>query len=390
MAEKAFITPMILKWARESARISLEDSAKKVNVSIEKFTTWENGTEYPTIRQAQILAKTYRRPFSLFFLPEIPRDFHPLQDFRKSDSLKLDTASLFIIREIQQKQTWISELFEDSREEPLNFVGKFSINSNAKDVANDILTTLNITPGNYQKEPIKEWVEKTELAGIFISRTSFIHSKLVLNKDIIQGFAIADKFAPFIFINSKNWKAPQLFTLVHELAHIWISESGISNEIDIDFSEKNISKYNPVELFCNQVAANVLMPEEKIRELSNYDFSSNKEIFQNAKIFGISSFALLVRALKLNIITQAEYKSLKLEAENEFANFLEREELKKEKQKKNAGGPDPYLLKLNKNSRLFTRVVMDSFKTGMISPSIASNLLNTQINKFQKFEKLLV
>lgn len=389
MAEKAFITPMILKWARESARISLEDSAKKVNVSIEKFTAWENGTDYPTIRQAQILAKSYRRPFSLFFLPEIPRDFHPLQDFRKSDSLKLDTASLFIIREIQQKQAWISELFEDSREDSLPFVGKFSINSNPKDVANDILKTLKITPGNYQKEPINEWIEKTELAGIFISRTSFIHSKLVLNKDIIQGFAIADKFAPFIFINSKNWKAPQLFTLVHELVHIWISESGISNEIDIDFSEKNKSKYHPVELFCNEVAANVLMPEEKIRQLSSYEFSSNKEIFKNAKDFGISSFALLVRALKLNLVTQAEYRSLKREAENEFADFLEREQLKKEKQKKNIGGPNPYLLKLNKNSRLFTRVVMDSFKTGIISPSIASNLLNTQINKFQNFEKLL-
>ena len=390
MAEKAFLTPKILKWARESARITVDITAKKINVSPEKLITWENGTDYPTIRQAQILAKTYRRPFSLFFLPEIPRDFHPLQDYRRSDSIKLDTASLFIIREIQQKQVWISELFEDSREDKLSFVGKFSLKTEPKIVANDILKTLKINPGLYEKEPINEWVEKTELAGVFISRTSFLHSKLILDKEIIQGFAIADKYAPFIFINSKNWKAPQLFTLVHELAHIWISKSGISNEIDIDFTDKPKSKYNPVELFCNEVAANVLMPEEKIRQFSSGTFSSNREIFKIAKEFGISSFALLVRALNLNLISQSEYRSLKNEAEKDFNAFLEKELLKKEKQKKNNSGPDPYLLRLNKNSRLFTRVVMDSFKTGVISPSIASNLLNTQINNFQKFEKLLV
>ena len=100
MSEKAFITSEILKWARETARISIEDAAKKVSVSPERLLTWENGNDYPTIRQAKILAKSYRRPLSLFFLPEIPKDFQPLQDFRRNDSKKLDTASLFIIRDI--------------------------------------------------------------------------------------------------------------------------------------------------------------------------------------------------------------------------------------------------------------------------------------------------
>ena len=94
MADKAFITSEILKWARESARISVEDAAKKVLVSPERYLTWENGNDFPTIRQAQILAKSFRRPFSLFFLTEIPKDFQPLQDYRRDDSKKLDTASL--------------------------------------------------------------------------------------------------------------------------------------------------------------------------------------------------------------------------------------------------------------------------------------------------------
>jgi len=389
MADKAFITSEILKWARESARISVEDAAKKVSVPPEKYLNWENGNDYPTIRQAQTLAKSFRRPFSLFFLPQIPKDFHPLQDYRRDDSQKLDTASLFIIRDIQEKQNWISELFEEIGEDKLPFVGKYSINDNPEIVAKDILNTLKISPNNYQKTPINEWIDKAEAAGIFISRASYLHSRLFLDRDLIQGFAIADKFAPFIFVNTKNWNAPQLFTLVHELAHIWIAKSGISNEIDIDFSENPKSKFHPVELFCNQVAANALMPRELITQFDTDLFDSNNKIFNQAKELGISSFALLVRALNLNIITQSKYKTLKQDAQDEFEKFLEKEKLKKEKQKERKGGPDAYHLRLNKNGKLFTRIVMDSFNNGSLSPSIASNLLNTQINKFQKFEKLL-
>jgi len=390
MADKAFITSEILKWARKSAKISVEDAAKKISVSPERYLTWEDGIDYPTIRQAKILAKKFRRPLSLFFLPEIPKDFHPLQDYRRDDSQELDTASLFIIRDVQEKQNWISQLFEEIEENTLPFVGKYSINDNPEVVAKDILDTLKINPNDYKKTPITEWIDKAESAGIFISRASFLHSRLVLDRDLIQGFAIADQYAPFVFVNSKkNWNAPQLFTLVHELAHIWIAKSGISNEIDIDFTDKPKSKFHPVELFCNQVAANTLMPRELITQLGNDTFESNNNIFKQSKELGISSFALLVRALNLNLISQSRYKSLKQDAQDEFDNFLERERIKKEKQREQKGGPDAYLLRLNKNSKLFTRIVMDSFNNGSLSPSIASNLLNTQINKFQKFEKLL-
>lgn len=390
MVEKAFITSEILKWARETARISVEDASKKVSTSPERYLSWESGIDYPTIRQAKILAKSYRRPFSLFFLPEIPKDFQPLQDYRKNDSRKLDTASLFIIRDVQEKQNWISELFEETGEEKLPFIGKYSINDNPEVVAKDILKTLSIDPNNYQKNPFDTWVEKSESAGIFISRASNYHSRLLLDRDLIQGFAISDNFAPFVFINSKdNWKAPQLFTLVHELAHLWVAKSGISNEIDIDFNDKPKSKFHPVELFCNQVAANALMPSEVITKFETKVFNSNNLIFKQAKELGVSSFALLVRALSLNLIQQSEYTSLKQKAQDEFEKFLEKEKIKKVKQKKKEGGPNTYLLRLNKNSRLFTRIVMDSFNNGSLAPSIASNLLNTQVNKFQKFEKLL-
>jgi hypothetical protein len=92
-----------------------------------KLKEWEAGTNHPTIRQAQTLAKAYKRPFALFFLPDVPRDFQPLQDFRKSNSKNLTTSSIFIIREIQQKQAWISDVYSENQEDKLAFVGRYSI-----------------------------------------------------------------------------------------------------------------------------------------------------------------------------------------------------------------------------------------------------------------------
>ena len=391
MADKAFITPNVLKWARESARMTEETAAAKVSVTVEKFKEWETGASQPTIRQAQALAKAYKRPFALFFLPEVPRDFQPLQDFRKSGSKALTTSSIFIIREIQQKHAWISDVYSENQEEKLPFVGRFSINDNPQKVAQDILTTLKINPAFYKTDnPIKEWIDSSETNGIFISRTSFIHSRLKLDSGELQGFAIADPHAPFIFVNSEDWNAPQLFTLVHELAHIWIAETGISNEVEPDL--KNKDKFHPVELFCNEVAANALMPKEIVLAFHTNSFQTSKDVFKIAKQLGVSSFALLVRALNLNIISTITYQKLKKQADIDFSDYLKREAEKKarQKEKDKPGGPNYFLLQLNRNSRLFTQTVLDAFRGGFIEPTLASNLLNVQVNKFQKLESQLI
>jgi Zn-dependent peptidase ImmA (M78 family)/transcriptional regulator with XRE-family HTH domain len=390
MSDKANITPNVLKWARESARITEEIAAAKVSVSVDKLKEWENGKIQPTIRQAQTLAKAYKRPFALFFLPEIPRDFQPLQDFRRKDSKALETASIFIIREIQQKQAWISDVYKENKESKITFVGKFTFKDNPVTVAKDILKTLDINPSNYKTDnPIREWIDKAEAKGIFISRTSFIHSRLKLDSEEIQGFAIAGEYTPYVFINSDDWNAPQLFTLVHELAHIWIAESGISNEIGPEILNKD--KFNPIELFCNEVAANTLIPSDYILNIEHSVFKSIKEIFHISKSLGISSFAFLVRALNLNLISPDVYRKLKHEAEIEYNSFLIREEEKRarDKEKVKKGGPNYYLLQLNKNSRLFTQIVLDAFRGGFIEPTLASGLLNVQVNKFSKLEAQL-
>lgn len=205
----------------------------------------------------------------------------------------------------------------------------------------------------------------------------------------MNGFAIADPLAPFVFVNSDDWNAPQLFTLVHELAHIWIAKSGISNETEPGLRNKDI--FHSVELFCNEVAANALIPAGIIRRNDKSVFQNSRKIFKEAKILGVSSFAFLVRALNLDLISLRLYQKLKAEAEIDFKDFLYREAERKAKQKKkdDPGGPSYYLLRLNRNSRLFTQTVLDGFRGGFIEPTMASNMLNVQVNKFQKLEAQL-
>lgn len=344
--------------------------------------------DYPTINQAETLAKLYKRPFALLFLPEVPLDFLPLQDFRRKDARALGTASTFMIREIQQKQAWMKDILETEDADPLPFVGRFTLQDDPSVVAKDMLKTLGIDPSHYTAtNPFREWLEKAEAKGLYISRTSFIHSKMKIDSEELQGFALADPYAPFVFVNSDDWDVPQLFTLVHEIAHIWIAASGVSNEIEL--ADKTRDKLHPVELFCNQVAAIALMPERMIKSLNADTFSSNETVFKAAKGLGVSSFALLVRAFQLEIISPSRYRALKKDAESAFKLFQEREAANAAKRKDKKGGPDYYLLLTNKNGLHFTRVVMDAFRGGFIQPSEASSLLNTQVNNFKKLESFV-
>lgn len=390
MADIAYITPKVLKWARTTARMSLETAAAKVKVPPARLEAWEDpdGKDRPTIRQAEILARAYRRPFAMLFLPDVPYDFTPLQDFRRSGAKELTTSAVFILRELQQKQAWISELHQESGEPPLPFVGRFKVTDAPAAVAQDILRTLGIDPEAYTESvPFREWMAKAEALGIFISRTSFIHSRLKLDSGEFQGFAIADPHAPFIFINTEDWDRAQLFTLVHELAHIWIGASGISSEIDAE--PGTIAKSHPTERFCNEVAAHALLPEAAMQRLSASLFGTSESIKHIAGRFGVSSLALLIRAYRRRMVSDTAYHGMRSTLEKEFNAYLKEQATKAATKPKAKTGPSYYLLQLNRNGRLFTQIVLDSFRSGIIQPTLASSLLNAPVNGFAKFEKYM-
>jgi Zn-dependent peptidase ImmA (M78 family)/DNA-binding XRE family transcriptional regulator len=384
MGDKAFVTPSVMKWARETAKMTIETAAEKIDVTAKQIAAWENGVDRPTVAQAKKAANVYRRPFALFMLPAPPQDFTPLRDFRRKGSTPLGTAAAFIIRDLRQKQTWVKEWYEEQGEKPLPFVGRFSLRNSPATVAADMLRELGIQPPN-AGEPIKEWLAKAEAKGIFISRTSYIHSHLTLNSDEFQGFAIADPLAPFVFINTDDWNTAQLFTLVHELAHLWIAESGISGEIAPEYKEDDAIE--KVERFCNQVAAIALMPKEDLEKTGAANWNTSAEVYAQAQRFGVSSLALLVRTRQLGLISGTRYARLKKQAEEAFRRFEAQQAEKKKNAVKGSGGPDAHRMQVYRNGLSFSRLVMDVFRGGLIPATLASTLMGAKVSDFSKLEK---
>ncbi|MFH1195654.1 MAG: ImmA/IrrE family metallo-endopeptidase, partial [bacterium] len=303
------------------------------------------------------------------------------RDFRSRNKNIYSTALVFMMREVQEKQAWLKELYQTENEQSLKFIGKFNQTVSSKIIAEDIRKTLRINSKEAQKDPLKYWIEKSENNRIFISQSSFYHTRLKLDVEEVKGFAIADSLVPFIFINSSDYKSSRLFTLVHELAHLWIKASGISSDIGIDF--RDVSTYDPIEIFCNDIAACALMPENEMYEIVNASEDITYSIIEEVSLrFGVSNYAAIMRFLKLGKISIQQFEIFKKEASSKYFQYLE---LDAEKIK--TGFPNPYLLKLKRNGKMFAQIIFNFYKGGRISGSEASTLLNTKINHFPKFEQ---
>ncbi len=388
MASNSKINPEILKWARKTAKISLEKSASAISKTCktDRIKEWESPDckDFPTVRQVEKLARLYRRPVDVLYLPYIPKDFPPLKDFRKSGDAGLSTALIFMMRELQEKQEWLSSFLSKKKEKKLDFVGKFNIKSSTDVVAKDIRKTLNIGAIPSTQKPLKYWIEKAEGKRIFISLSSNYHTRLKLDSDLFKGFVIADKYAPFIFLNSDDWDHGQIFTLVHELAHIWIGVSGISGESELKINSPN--NIHPVEKFCSEVAVKALLPEDELTVLlPKQNVLTFKNINRLSKKLGVSNSSLLNRAFSIQLLNKEKYDSFHREAESLWKEFL----LKESQKKKSSGGPNYYIMQLRRSSKAFANIVMDFYKSGKVSGSDASRLLKVKEGNFQKFEKYI-
>lgn len=385
MREKAFVTPELLKWARVTAKMSLQYAAEKLKVPENRLRAWEAGEASPTLAQAEKLSKLYRRPLAVFYLPVPPKDFETLRDFRGRKSIQDYSPALnFMIRDILARQAWISEIRKEEGEEPLYFIGKFSISNTVTEIAADILNVFSPSEDTIHRNDLREWIKRVEKKGIFVSVSGSYTSKLPIDIEDARGFAAFDRYAPFIFINGKDYPNSQLFTLIHELAHLWIGESGVS---DINLYEQSgISQdsYVNTETFCNRVAANVLMPEDKLlAKLSDFEVFKLDGVEKLAKQFGVSSYALLIRLFELNALPRGIFFRLKEEITEKFKQISSKDV------KEATGGPDYYRVMIRKNSRLFTQTVYSLYKGGRILGSEASDLLSIKVERFAKLHSYL-
>ncbi|MDR3195267.1 MAG: ImmA/IrrE family metallo-endopeptidase [Endomicrobium sp.] len=385
---KASINPRVLKWAREAVCFSHSDIVKKLNKKTIKeidLIAWEEGRDFPTIDIAKSLAKLYGIKFITFYLPSIPKNIKPLKDFRGvSDAAAFSKNFVFLMREIQGKQEWLKEYFASKGKKPINFISSVNIDNGIKTAVNSLnsllLTDIKLKPK--ADDTLKALVKKIESLGVFVSiGNSFNgHYLYAIESAEARGFAIADKIAPFIFINSKDNKEAQLFTLIHEFCHLLLGKSGVS-----DTSSDN---RKPIEVFCNKATAEFLMPTEKFREV--WDSITTNDLGKKIEIlcekFPTSSLSVIIKIHTLKLIdkntfdeTHNRYKK------NDSAKSTVNAAIQKQGKTHFSA---PYLRTLRINGRQFIDVVIEAYNSNEIMIRNACSLLGiTKAAKFDTYER---
>ena len=369
---EAMINPEIVHWARERARLAPADLAEKMNKPPEKLIEWETGQSRPTFRQAQKLAGQLKVPFGYLFLKEPPRDTLAIPDLRTIGSHvapELGQNFRDLLNDILLKQEWFRDFQLENGQPELAFIGRFSLSNKTEEVAEDIAETLGLTDSLRKKA--KNWesylsllIEKAERAGILVMKSSIVGSntKRSLAVEEFRGFAISDEYAPLIFINTADAPSARLFTLMHELTHLWLGASGISN-VPLGDAD-GASHQRREEIFCNQVAAELLVPGNAFLN----DWQANTSIVDNCyalkKQYKVSPVVLARRAMDLGLVTREDY-----------LNFYQYE-LNKYKEKKSSGGGSFSLNLKARNGVLFSTAVTGAAMEGRLLLRDAARLLN--------------
>jgi Zn-dependent peptidase ImmA (M78 family) len=384
---EAFIQPDLLRWAIERSSLPVDAVAQGAHVKPEQVKSWQNGLGWPTFSQAQNLAHALHIPFGYLFLSTVPDEKLPIPDLRTIRNAapeKLSTNFVDLLNSVLRKQQWYREFLQQEGYEPLDFVGRFNLSDDPNKVAKDISQTLGIDEklrgdSSSWSEFLGKFIHRAESKRILVLRSGVVGSdnRRKLSVDEFRGFAISDQYAPLIFINVRDYKVAQIFTIAHELAHIWIGESGISNLV-----LKNTPPNVNVEIFCNRVAAQLLVPEDIFFAEWHDEWSVEKNIEKMVGRFRVSSVVILRRALDLNRITKDEFF---YHYDAEIKNQHMRQE---EKAGKSRGGNFHATL-FARNSRLLTNTVVSLAYEGKLLYREAANLLGVKVKSLDKIAQKL-
>jgi Zn-dependent peptidase ImmA (M78 family)/transcriptional regulator with XRE-family HTH domain len=312
MASLAPVNPDIIIWARKYHNLSQEGLAEKAGVHVNQIVKWEGAQTKPTFNQAKKLASVLNLPFGYLFLSDPPTLETPLPDLRRRTSKPLMISPNFrdMLYAAFDRFDWYKEYLEaNDALVRLSFVGSATINDDPIQVAASIRQVLKLNPDT--RRDAESWIRylktltaRTEDAGILVMRSSVVGkgTRRPLLVEEFQGFVITDQFAPIVFINSRDFVTAQIFTLTHELAHIWVGQSGILDTDESDLPEPHI--HENVETFCNAVAAEVLVPAVEFPTLWTKHRGSTADLCRE---FWVSEIVVLRRAYELRLITSDEF-----------------------------------------------------------------------------------
>jgi Zn-dependent peptidase ImmA (M78 family) len=372
----AYITPAVLSWAVKRSRLTRSVIERRLGIDTGLLETWERpGGLHPPFAKAQELAKILHVPFGFFFLKRPPSTDLPLPDFRGFDRKYEPSADLLeLLNDILMKRDWFSEHEREIGAGPLKFVGSYTIRDSIEAVADAIRARIGI--GKPLRDSASSWSDyltlltrRTEQTGILVMRSgvvgNFTNRKLQTKE--LLGFAIADQIAPVVFVNSSDFRASQIFTLAHELVHIWIGQSAIANPDELEVG------HDKVEAFCNHVAAEVLVPQKDfLRAWRAADAAPDIRVNRMARRFWVSSFVTLRRAHELGEMSDAQYEVIK------------RQERDRRKQDKSSGG-DYYRNVTTRMSPKLTDAVLSDVNSGKLEIRDAAALLNMKVPTLVRF-----
>jgi Zn-dependent peptidase ImmA (M78 family)/DNA-binding XRE family transcriptional regulator len=370
----ALITPVVLRWARERSKLSPDDVAKKLSMSRDRLSAWERGAEKPTFNQAQNLASVLHVPFGYLFLPEPPEEQLALADLRTLRDVELRRPSvdfIDLLNDILLKHEWYLDYRQQEGADALGFVGAFRA-APTDAVARNIVEVLRIDEAMRSEAAswegfLRLFAQRAEDAGILVMRSGIVgnNTRRRLSVEEFRGFAIADPVAPLVFINSRDTKAAQIFTLAHEVAHLWIGETGISN-VELATADRQNWK---VELWCNSIAAEVLVPAASLMARWDRNRSLEANINVLVRLYRVSSLVMLRRAAEVLKIDRAAIDDL---YRREIARFRARDTGGDD------GGGDFYKTLRSRNGRLFTSAVISSAFEGRTLYRDAARLLGVK------------
>lgn len=376
----ALINPRILQWAHKRARIEPGRLAKSASVTPEKILHWEEGLEKPTFKQAQKIADALHIPFGYLFLSHPPEERLPIPDLRRIGDHQIDdvSADLFdLLSETIFKHNWYREYLLEQGKDRLPFIGRFDTNTGTREIAEDIRITLSLRLQD--RKSVRSWeqfydllVKRAEAVGILVMRSGIVgnNTHRSLDTQEFRGFAISDEISPLIFINSNDAKTAQIFTLVHEIAHLWIGKSGVSN-IPLDRS-MNVPKKD-IEMICNDVAAEVLIPKDSFLKMWQKKRSLEENAKNLAEFFRVSTVVIGRRALDLGYINWQSY----------IEHYRGEEEKWQRRKEEQSSGGHFYRTLTTRNGRQFVEAVVRSTLDQSLLMNDAGRLLNINPSKIQ-------
>lgn len=374
------MNPELFRWARETSGLSLEQAADALDIKkVEKLQAIESGEREVSRPILLRMAKQYRRPLVTFYLPAPPRIADRGEDFRtlpqgraKADDALLDA----LLRDVKARHGVVSSLVEDDEDsEPLRFVGSMTMNDGAGAVLASIRKTLNLDLGEYRSQRTAEDAflylrNQAERAGIFVLLIGNLGTHhTAISVQSFRGFAISDQLAPFVVINDQDAKTAWSFTLMHELAHIWLGTTGVSGT----------SHDKAIEKFCNDVAARFLLPAEELQELTvgNETPVENavEQIGNFAKKRHLSRKMVAYALLRSGRIIQAVWQ--KLDQALELRWQKERAD-QKAKDRESENGPSYYVVRRHRLGRALLEFVQGAMNAGSLTPVKAAKVLGVK------------